>query len=552
LRTFAADVLVVGSGGAGLYAAVRAAEEGAKVVLVEKGLVGRSGATVSSAGLSAVGPWGVAGDSKEVHYQDILASGQFINNRKLVRILVEEAPKRVGELEGWGLTFDRRKDGTYFLGHASGDSYPRALARSDRVGVGLAKILRRRAFQLKVGIQQDTFVTSLLTQDGRVLGLKAIDSRSGDFLTLRGKAVILAAGGAGQIYPVTSNPIQATGDGLALALRAGAETVDMEQFQFYPAGLVYPESLKGFGLGAVEHCKLYNRPGERFMTRYSPQTLERSTRDVLAQSIYSEIRAGGGTEHGGVYLDVRDLPEEILLNFCHEFDLCLERGLDLKENRAEVAPTAHYFMGGVRINERCETNLAGLYAAGEVTGGVMGANRLSGNSLADITVFGAIAGEQAARYARWTQPLEIDEAELDREYRRICDLLSRGRREKRPLDVKRETRKVLWEKVGVIRSEESLTDALEDLKTLGRQLPKVGIEQDGWRCNLELISYLEAENMLLVGQVVANSALARKESRGAHCREDHPQQDNVHWLKNVITKIERDSIKTYTQPVVIE
>ena len=552
MRTYVTDVLVVGSGGAGLYAAVRAAEEGARVILLDKGLAGRSGATVGSAGLTAVGSWRVAGDSQEVHYHDTLASGQFINNQKLVRILVEEVPKRAKELEGWGLTFDHREDGSYFLGHVSGHSYPRGLARSDRVGVGLTKVLRRRAFQLGVTIQQDTFVTSLLSRDGRVIGLTAIDSRSGDLLTLRGKAVILATGGIGQLYPVTSNPVQSTGDGLALALRAGTETVDMEQFQFYPAGVVYPESLRGFGLGVVERSRLYNHPGERFMSRYAPQTMERTTRDLLAQSIYSEIRAGRGTEHGGVYLDARELPEEVFLNFRHEYELCLERGLDLKETRAEVAPTAHYFMGGLRIDERCETNLAGLYGAGEVTGGVMGANRLSGNSLADITVFGAIAGAQAARYASQTQLVEIDEAELEREYRRIRALSSRGRRERRPIDLKREIRQLLWEKVGVIRSEGSLTEALQSLETLEGEFPEVGIEKDGLRCNPELIAYLEAENMLLVGQAIANSALIRKESRGAHYMEDHPQKDDAHWLKNVITKLEKGSIETYTQSVVTE
>jgi fumarate reductase (CoM/CoB) subunit A len=552
MRTLSTDVVIVGSGGAGLYAAVKAAEAGAKVTLVEKGLVGRSGSTVGSAGLTAVGSWGVAGDSQEVHYQDTLASGQHINNQKLVRILVAEVSQRVRELERWGLTFDRRADGSYFLDHVSGHSYARALARSDLVGLVLIKTLRTKALQLKVDFQQDSFVTSLLSRDGRVIGLTAIESRSGELLVFEGKAVVLATGAIGQLYPVTSNTVQATGDGQALALRAGAEMVDMEQFQFFPAGVVYPESLKGFGLGTVEYSKLYNGQGERFMTRYAPDTMERSTRDLLAQAIYSEIRAGRGTAHGGVYLDVRDVPDEVFKNFTHEYELCLERGLDLKESRVEAAPTAHYFMGGIRINENCETTLAGLYAAGEVTGGVMGANRLSGNSLADITVFGAIAGERAAGYARHTKHVAIDQAEADREYRRISDLVSSARTEKTPNDLKREMREVMWDKVGVIRSEESLNAALVDLKGLESELPKVGIQQHDWKYNLELIAYLEAENMLLVGQAIANSALVRKESRGAHYMEDYPEKDDVHWLRSITTKLEGGSIKTYTQPLVTE
>jgi fumarate reductase (CoM/CoB) subunit A len=280
--------------------------------------------------------------------------------------------------------------------------------------------------------------------------------------------------------------------------------------------------------------------------------MERSTRDLLAQSIYSEIRAGRGSAHGGVYLDVRDVPEEVLANFSHEYELCLERGIDLKKSRVEAAPTAHYFMGGVRINERCETNLAGLYAAGEVTGGVMGANRLSGNSLADITVFGAIAGEQAARYAQHTAHVTADDAEAEREYRRLSGLLARGSGERTPYDLKQEIREVMWEKVGVIRSEASLSAALDDFKRLESELPKVGIEQNGWKYNLELNAYLEAENMLLVGQAIAASGLVRKESRGAHYLEDCPEKDDAYWLTSVITLLERDVIKTCTQPLVTE
>lgn len=547
------DVSVVGSGGAGLYAAIKAAESGANTILVDKGLMGRSGATVGAGGLTAVGPWSIPQDSQEAHYRDTLSSGRYINDHKLVRLLVEEAPKRVRELEGWGLTFDRTEEGDYFLGDASGHSFPRALAASDQVGLHIARALRRRAYQLQVGLAEDTLVISLLVQDGKVAGLTAVDTRSGDLMVLRSKAVVLATGGIGQLYTVTTNPVQATGDGLALALRAGAELVDMEQFQFYPAGLVFPGSLRGFGLGVVEYSKLYNSLGERFVSRYGCEDMERSSRDLLARCIYSEIRAGRTGKHGGVFLDARHLPDSEFSNFRHEYELCLERGLDLKNETAEVAPSAHYCMGGIRINGKAQSSLPGLYAAGEVTGGVMGANRLNGNSLADIIAFGAIAGQEAARFARQAQQASGHKELIEREYERIRGLLSRRSGDKRVPRLKHEVRQIMSDQVGVIRSEQSLTKAADLLQVLENELPEIGLAQKSWNCNPELSAYLEAENMILVGQAIARSASVRKKSLGAHCIKDGgSEKRDADSLHNVVVRVKQGSLETDTRPVVVE
>jgi len=501
-------------------------------------------------GMSVVGPWHLSGDGQEVLLQDTLAGGQFLNNRKLVRLLIEETPKRVAELEEWGLVFDRERDGRYILLQSGGHRYPRVLVRSDRVGLAIAKTLRRRALQIGVGTQEDTMVTALLTNEGRVVGATAIDSRSGEFLVFAAKAVVLATGGVAQLYPMSTSRAPSSGDGLALALRAGAVTVDMEQVQFYPCSLVFPPSVKGFGLGLVE--RLLNRLGERFMERYDPVRMEGSTRDITSRAIYSEVKAGRGTEHGGVFNDVREAPERIFLSYLDQYNFCLKRGLDLKKEMAEVAPALHYFMGGIEINERGETNVAGLHAVGEVAGGIHGANRLGGNSLADLLVFGARAGEWAARGALESPSAEVDPQQVNREGERVRRLLEGKRDGVSPLEVKRTIQEIMWEKAGVVRSRRSLTEALEGLNRLEADLSQVSVVYKGLLYNRELASYLEAENLLLVGKAIVTSALVREESRGAHYREDYPEKDDHLWLKNVLLRLKGQEFITSFRPVTEE
>lgn len=518
--------MVIGAGGAGLYAAIRAADEGARVVIWDKGLVGKSGSTVGGAGVAAVGPWSAPGDSADVHLRDTVTGGSYLNDQPLVRILVEEAQERIIEMEEWGLRFDRESDGSYVLDAAGGHSYPRLLAISDRVGLQMSKVLRAQVMRREVERVPDVMATRLLTRDGAVVGAVGLDLGAGEIAQVSARAVILASGGIGQLYPTTSNPVQCTGDGLALAYRAGARLLNMEQVQFYPSGLVHPPSLRGFILGIQEYAALYNVEGERFMARYEPDLLEKTTRDQLARAIYAEIAAGRGTEHGGVYLDATGVPDETFRSFQHELELCRERGFDLREKRVEVAPAAHYFMGGVAIDGDGRTSLSGLWVAGEVSGGVHGGNRLSGNSLAGITVFGARAGASAAHYAHDVDCLAADKEQIIEEEARLRYLLNRGEGEITVAQGKDWLRQVMIEHVGVVRSGQGLETALDALVELEETtLPHVTIHGPTLLHNPSIAAYLELENMVSVAQTIVQSALLREGSRGAHFREDFPDPD---------------------------
>jgi fumarate reductase (CoM/CoB) subunit A len=520
------DVLVIGTGGAGMYAAVRAAEAGVQVIAVDKGLVSRSGATVAASGVAAVGPWHVPGDSPDVHLRDTLAGGAYLNDQPLARILVEEAPARVQELERWGLHFDREADGCYVLDQAGGHTYRRLLAVSDRVGLQIAKVLETRLIYSHVQRRSDVVITSLLVRDGRCAGALGVDLAAGELIQIGAAAVVLATGGIGQLYPATTNPVNATGNGLAL--QAGARLINMEQVQFYPSCLVYPPSLRGFGMGLQEYARLYNSERERFMARYEPEVMERTTRDRLSRGIYSEIMAGRGSEHGGVYLDATWLPDESFRSFMHEVELCAERGFDPRRQPVEVAPAAHYFMGGAEIDRDGQTSLPGLFAAGEAAGPVHGANRLSGNSLADILVFGARAGVGAAQHARAAGPLPVDADQVNRETARLAGLLQRGPARLQASAVIGQLHQLMWTHVGVSRRGGDLEAALENLREMrSALLPQVGISGPGLHHNRSLATYLELEGMVRVAQAVTACALARTESRGAHFREDYPARDET-------------------------
>lgn len=529
MKRYETDVLVIGTGGAGLYAAIRAADAGARVTIWDKGLVGRSGSTVSGAGVAAVGPWSTPGDNLDVHFRDTVVGGSYLNDQPLVRTLVEEASGRITEMESWGLQFDREPDGRYVLDRAGGHSYPRIMAISDRVGLQMTKVLGTQLLRCDgVEHHHDVMATRLLTRDDVVMGAMGVDLGAGDLVQVSAPAIVLATGGIGQLYPTTSNPIHCTGDGLALALRAGAHLINMEQVQFYPSGLVYPPSLRGFILGIQEYAAMYNAGNERFMERYAPELLEKTTRDRLSRAIHAEIAAGRGTEHGGVYLDATDVPEHTFRSFMHELEMCQERGYDLRRQQVEIAPAAHYFMGGVEIDLDGQTSLPGLFAAGEVSGGAQGGNRLSGNSLAGIVVFGARAGAGAARYARDAERVDTSEEQIAEEETRLQSLLNRGRGKLTAAQGKDRLRELMWQHAGVVRSARGLTEALDGLEELKQEvLPRVSIDGPGLHHNRSMVAYLELEKMVAVGQSMVRSALAREESRGAHFREDHPDPDST-------------------------
>jgi len=379
-----ADVLIVGGGLAGLMAAVSAAQAGAKrVLLVDKCEVGKSGASVQAKRLAVVGEWSFKEDTTRKHYLDTLASGQGLCNPELVRKLAEDAQVAIGDLEAAGMRFEQKDPSLYANADQKrvGHSHYRLLQCGDSTGKVLLDVLRRQAYKSKVEIRNGFHVADLWVENGTVLGVTGLDFATGRVDSVSAAATILATGGAGYLYARTSNPPQMTGDGLWLAYQAGAELIDMEMVQFYPANCVYPRALEGKNAGSYAEAKLFNVHRERFMERYDLLALENTTRDKLAQAIHKEILAGNGTEHGGVYMDRTNQGDDYYALFPIEVKSCLEGGLDIRTEWCEVSPAAHYTMGGVRINERCETSIVGLYAAGEVAAGVHGANRLADNSL---------------------------------------------------------------------------------------------------------------------------------------------------------------------------
>jgi fumarate reductase (CoM/CoB) subunit A len=515
------DVLIIGTGGAGLYAAIKAAERDVDVTIWDKGLVGRSGSTVGGAGVASVGKWSQAADGPETFFRDTVTAGSYLNDQPLVRILAEESGNRIEEMEDWGLNFDREPDGDYVLDEAGGHSFPRLLAISDRVGLQMTKVLRAQVTKRDVTQFADVVATELVTTNGRIAGARGIDLERGELQSVNSPSVVLATGGLGQLYPNTSNPVQCTGDGIALAYRAGAKVMNMEQVQFYPSGMVDPPSLQGFILGIQEYSKLFNTENERFMERYQPEKLESTTRDRLARAIQAEIDEGRGTEHGGVFLDATELSDDEYRSFQHEMEIAAERGYDLRGERVEVAPSAHYFMGGVEINENGETSLPGLFAAGEVSAGVQGGNRLSGNSLAGIAVFGARAGERAARYAR-----DLSEVRSGGKSIKGSESLTRlpgsNTGSTTPEEAKDELRDIMAEGAGVTRDEDGLNNALTEIMELkNRLIEDIQVNRESLLHNYGVASYLELENMLTVAELIAHSALERRESLGAHYREDY-------------------------------
>jgi succinate dehydrogenase/fumarate reductase flavoprotein subunit len=525
MKTTTADVLVIGSGAAGLYAAIRAAEPGLRVILWEKGLAGRSGGTVSGAGPAAYGSWSDPRDSADTFFRDTVACGSYLSDQPLVRIFAEEAQCRIRELEQWGVRFDRDHEGTYSTYTAGGHSYPRIMSISDRVGLQMAKVLRARLQACRnVLISEDTLLTRIVTTSNRVSGALGVDFGNGETVCVNTPAIVLATGGIGQLYSVTSNAIQLTGDGIAAAYEAGARLINMEQVQFFPCAMVHPPSLKGFILGIQENAKLYNNNDERFMTQYEPERAELTTRDRLARSIHGEISAGRGTPHGGVWLDATGLPSDIYKNFRHEIEISARRGYDYRRQRIEVAPSAHFFMGGIEIGADGNTSIPGLFAAGECSAGLHGGNRLSGNALTELLIFGSRAGKAAAQYAGTTTitPCKSNgEAEADR----IVAILGRPASDMTPALGKSRLRSIMDKHMGVIRSGESLQEGEKKLAALHQLLPSIHVQGNALQFNQSLMSYLELEKMVTIARTMIKSALIRKESRGAHYREDYRQWD---------------------------
>ena len=548
------DVLVIGAGGAGLRAAIEASKYNVDVTVVCKEMLGKAHTVMAEGGYNAALGNVDPRDDWKAHFMDTVEGGAWLNDQDLVEVFVKESPDRIFDLEEYGAAFDRTPDGKLAQRMFGKQRYPRTCHVSDYTGHELVAALVDEVRRRDIPVMEEVFISKLFKGNGRVAGALGIDIKSGEFLLFKCKAIVLAGGGAGRIYKITTNPASATGDGKILALEAGAELKDMEMFQFHPTAMVWPPSCRGIlvteavrGEGGV----LLNTKGERFMKRYH-KLLELGPRDVVARSIMREVLEGRGTEHGGVYLSVTHLPpERIREKLKTMYRQFLLAGVDITKQPMEVAPAAHYYMGGVKQTVWGETSVKGLYVAGEEAAGLHGANRLGGNSIADTQVYGKRAGEAAARYARQAEKQLVDQRAVEEEQRRALSFLRSS--ETRPAKVKEAINETMWENAGIFRTEEGLKRALADLEAIkSKMIPEMGVSDQGSRrYNKEWIEALEAANMVRVAEILVRAALIRTESRGAHYRLDYPSTDNRSWLKHIVWYLDGGELKYRFEPVKI-
>ncbi|WP_405297705.1 fumarate reductase (CoM/CoB) subunit TfrA [Methanobrevibacter sp.] len=534
IKTISTDVLIIGSGGAGSRAAIEVDDAGLKAIIVSKGLSFRSGCTgMAEGGYNAVFKTVDKDDSIDAHFNDTLKGGSYLNDKKLVEILVNESPKRLVDLENYGALFDRQESGEIDQRPFGGQSFRRTCYQGDRTGAELLNALKEEIIKRDIECIEEVMITSLVTDGNQVIGATGLNLKDSSLIYFKAKATILASGGAGQLYPVTSNTFQKNGDGYAISYRAGANLVDMEQVQFHPTGMVAPESKKGVLVTEAvraEGGKLINIEGERFMSKYAPEKMELATRDVVARSIYQEIIEGRGTENGGVYLDISHLDDDYIDEKLETMVLQFENvGVDIKHGPIEVAPTAHHFMGGLKINTDASSSLDNLFGAGEVCGGVHGANRLGGNALADTQVFGRIAGVSASKAAKESE-LKTNDEMVREEATRIEGLIKKG--SIKPKEFKNRIKNLMWEKVAIVREEKTLNEALGELLEMQKELVNLDVS-DKKQYNTDLVTALEVINMVEICILTVKSAIIRRESRGAHFRSDFPETKDE-WKKSII------------------
>jgi succinate dehydrogenase / fumarate reductase flavoprotein subunit len=535
------DVLIIGAGGAGLRAAIEALSQGARVGVVCKSLLGKAHTVMAEGGVAASMGNVDQDDNWRVHFGDTVRGGKFLNNWRMAQLHAQEASDRVRELEQWGALFDRTADGDILQRAFGGHSFKRLCHVGDRTGLEMIRTLQDRGVQMGFDVYMECAVTRLLKDGDRVTGAFGYWRENGRFVVFKAKSVVLATGGIGKAWPVTSNSWEYTGDGMTLAYDAGADLMDMEFVQFHPTGMVWPPGVQGLLVTEAvrgEGGLLTNRAGERFMQKYDPKRMELSTRDVVARAIYTEVREGRGTEHGGAFLDISHKPAEYvkrkLPSMYHQFKELAD--VDITKDPMEVGPTCHYMMGGVRVEaETAQSSVAGLFAAGEAAAGLHGANRLGGNSLSDLLVFGRRAGLAAAEHAKKTVAARVDPAQVAAAEREMLTPFERKDGES-PYALHRDLQQVMQALVGIFRTEEDLRSALEKIEQLRQRSENLAVEgsrmfNPGWHLSRDL------KSMLTVSRAVAESALARRESRGAHSRIDYPDYDAT-WGKqnNLISK----------------
>jgi succinate dehydrogenase / fumarate reductase flavoprotein subunit len=535
------DVLIIGAGGAGLRAAIEALSQGAKVAVVSKSLLGKAHTVMAEGGIAAAMANVDQDDSWKTHFRDTMRGGKLLNNWRMAQLHAQEAPDRVRELEQWGALFDRTPTGDILQRAFGGHTFKRLCHVGDRTGLELIRTLQDRGVQMGFDVFMECTIVCLLTDGTRVVGAFGYWREQGRFVVLKAKAVVISTGGIGKAWRVTSNSWEYTGDGMALAYDAGAALQDMEFVQFHPTGMVWPPGVQGILVTEAvrgEGGLLTNKNGERFMEKYDPKRMELSTRDVVARSIYTEVREGRGSPHGGAFLDISHKPAEYvkqkLPSMYHQFKELAD--VDITTGPMEVGPTCHYMMGGIRVEaETAQSTLPGLFAAGEAAAGLHGANRLGGNSLSDLLVFGRRAGLSAAAYAAKTPQGSIDPTQIANAEKDMLTPFERGEGEN-PYALHRDLQEVMQNLVGIFRLDEDLKKAMVELEKLKQRYAKVRVEgsrmfNPGWHLARDLHS------MLTVSEAVTRSAILRKESRGAHSRIDFPDLDD-RWGKqnNVVTR----------------
>jgi succinate dehydrogenase / fumarate reductase flavoprotein subunit len=566
------DVLVIGAGGAGLRAAIEAAHGGASVGLVCKSLLGKAHTVMAEGGVAAALANVDDRDNWRVHFADTMRGGQYLNNWRMAELHAKEAPDRVRELEAWGTVFDRTPDGRILQRNFGGHKYPRLAHVGDRTGLEMIRTLQDYATYQPIDVHMECTIVSLLKDGNRIAGALGYDRERGRFKLFSAKAVVLATGGVGRAFSVTSNSWEYTGDGHALAYNAGAALQDMEFVQFHPTGMVWPPSVRGIlvtegvrGEGGI----LVNREGRRFMfddipENYRNQTADNEeegwrytqgdknarrppellTRDHVARAIIKEVREGRGSPHGGVFLDISWIRAKLsnaeehikkkLPSMYHQFKQLAD--IDITKEPMEVGPTTHYVMGGVRVDGDTQmSTVPGLFAAGEVGAGLHGANRLGGNSLSDLLVFGMRAGKYAAEFAGRQATPRIDTQQADDMVRIALEPFNRQGGGEGPYQVEHDLQTMMQELVGIVRRDEEIRRALDALKALRERAQKVSVTGNreynpGWHTALDL------QNLLTVSEIIARAALERKESRGGHFRDDFPEKDPNHASFNIVIR----------------
>jgi succinate dehydrogenase / fumarate reductase flavoprotein subunit len=573
LEHFDHDVLVIGAGGAGLRAAIEASARGARVGLVCKSLLGKAHTVMAEGGVAAALANVDDRDNWKVHFADTMRGGQYVNNWRMAELHAKEAPDRVRELEAWGALFDRTSDGRILQRNFGGHRYPRLAHVGDRTGLEMIRTLQDHGIHQGLDVHMEVTVLRLFVKEGRIAGALAYDRERGRFRLFRARAIVLATGGIGRAYKITSNSWEYTGDGQSLAWQAGAALQDMEFVQFHPTGMVWPPSVRGIlvtegvrGEGGI----LLNKEGRRFMfddipENYRNQTAatpeegwryvmgdkearrppELLTRDHVARCIVREVKAGRGSPHGGVYLDIAWIKEKLphaaehirrkLPSMYHQFKQLAD--IDITTTPMEIGPTTHYIMGGVRVDGDTQmSTVPGLFAAGEVAAGLHGANRLGGNSLSDLLVFGKRAGEYAAVFAQTHSPAEPDPGEVNEAAREALAPFERPTGEN-PFAIQHDLQAMMQELVGIVRREDEMQRAAEGLAKLRARAARVGVTGNreynpGWHTALDL------QHLLTVSEAILRSALERRESRGGHFRDDYPDKSAEFGGVNLV--LERD------------